>query len=146
MSILNEAIQKSAERKSAFQPTLSSEEYKAIKTEERAKAWDAMTSMTEQILLSSTALYRFLEAQARMPHITSNNIILLETQRDGVSMLKTFDQWKDSGRSVLKNEDHLLMMVSEPYTREDGTQGIRFPLKQFFDISQTTARHGGFQT
>ena len=140
MPLLNELIQKSAENKPAFVPTMTKEEFKSLKKDEQAVMWDAINQKTEDVLSSAKELYSFLQAQARMPHLSANNILYLQTQHDDVSMLKTFDQWKDVGRSVNKDERSLRVIVGEAYTRKDGKDDIFFTTKPFFDISQTTGR------
>ena len=140
MSLLNDLIQKSAEARPVFVPTMTSEEFKAMKKDEYAAMWDAINERTEAVLSSSVELYHFLKAQARNPKMSANNVLYLQTQRDDFSMLKTFDQWKDIERSIRKNEKSLRVIVGEEYQREDGKDDKFFTTKPFFDISQTEGR------
>ena len=141
MPLLNELIQKAVQNKPApFEPTLSKEEYVELKKDEKARAWEAINSEAEAVLSSGVELYRYLQAQARMLRISANNILFLKKQRSDVSMIKTLSQWNEIGRSVRAGEKQLLVMVAEPYKREDGKENLNFPLKGFFDISQTSGR------
>ena len=140
MSILKEMIQQSAESRPAFVPTMTKDEYKALKKDEYATMWETINQQAETVLSSGVELYRFLQAQARNPRMSANNVLYLQTQRDDFSMLKTFDQWKDIERSVRKNEKSLRVIVGEEYQREDGKENKFFTTKPFFDVSQTEGR------
>lgn len=140
MSILKEMIQRSSESRPAFVPTMTKDEYKALKKDEYATMWETINQQAETVLSSGAELYRFLQAQARNTRMSANNVLYLQTQRDDFSMLKTFDQWKDIERSVRKNEKSLRVIVGEEYQREDGKDDKYFTTKPMFDVSQTEGR------
>ena len=54
--------------------------------------------------------------------------------------LKTFDEWKQAGRSVRGGEAGYTALIGQDYTREDGTAASGYYVGKKFDVSQTRGR------
>jgi len=99
----------------------------------------------ERIRLTSGRLLTTVEGHELSPC----NTFLLIHQRDNVSLVGGFDQWKKAGRKVAKGERALAIRIPcqrrteapEGVTAETGDDpgnpGVYFALGNVFDISQT---------
>ena len=50
---------------------------------------------------------------------------------------RTFDKWKEAGRSLRSGVTGYAFYADQEYEREDGTKGNGFTITKAFDISQT---------
>ena len=112
------------------------EKFKTIATKLRGLSEEQRAQMAMELGYVSNCTGRVL---------SMNNSLMLHGQREGVTIVGGFRQWKELGRVVQKGERGLLIWVKagkkekagEPPTVEDSAD-IRFLTGTVFDVSQTT--------
>ena len=68
------------------------------------------------------------------------NLLLFHSDAPEATWLKTFDEWKQAGRSVRGGEAGYTALIGQDYTREDGTAASGYYVGKKFDVSQTRGR------
>ena len=68
------------------------------------------------------------------------NLLLFHSDAPEATWLKTFDEWKEAGRSVRGGEAGYTALIGQDYTREDGTAASGYYVGKKFDVSQTRGR------
>ena len=79
-----------------------------------------------------------LKRQATFGKMGVTNVLLIGAQNVEATDVRTFDEWKNRGRSISKGEKAIAILSPKgEYTREDGTTRPNFEIKSVFDVSQT---------
>lgn len=71
------------------------------------------------------------------PPQSTRNLLVLYEQDPTITHPRTFDKWKEAGRSLRSGVTGYAFYADQEYEREDGTKGNGFTITKAFDISQT---------
>ena len=135
---LTKWISKAQEQQTdAPQQQYSKEEYAAIKKAEREDVWARVDATAEAVFKDSASMQAFLDFVAGCTPQSTRNLLLLYNQNPEIRHPRTFDKWKEAGRSVNAGAAGYTFFVEQNYTREDGTPASGYVLMKAFDISQT---------
>ena len=122
------------------QPKLSKEEYAAQKKAEREELWTRIDALTADAFKDGSSLRGFLDFTAQCSPERIENLLLFHSDAPEATWLKTFDEWKEAGRSVRGGEAGYTALIGQDYTREDGTAASGYYVGKKFDVSQTRGR------
>ena len=118
-------------------PRLSKEEYAAMKKSEREEAWARVDIQAQEVFRDDSAMKSFLNFMARCTPQSTRNLLILYEQNPNITHPRTFDKWKEAGRSIRPNEKGYLFFADQEYEKEDGSRGFGYILTKAYDISQT---------
>ena len=79
----------------------------------------------------------FLDFMARCTPQSTRNLLILYEQDPSITHPRTFEKWREAGRSVRSGESGYTFFVDQDYVKDDGTRGIGYNITKAFDISQT---------
>ena len=112
-------------------------------TSDRSELLDALTEGISK-LTTSDEWQRYLDCQSRFYHYSSNNVMLILTQRHEATQIAGFNAWKKLGRFVKKGEKAIWIVAPMRYKvvddqkNDDEQQVIRgFKWVPVFAISST---------
>lgn len=114
----------------------------ANQKENRELCYDMLDRTAVEVAESGAALQKFLDVQSRFDRYTSNNALLIMTQRPDATRLGDKGYWYDQRVYIKRRERRNPVLILEPgkqYTRDDESQGQYYNAKEMYDISQTTA-------
>ena len=121
-------------------PRYSPEEWAAMKKQSRDDAFALANKGAESIAMSPSKMELYLDMQARFPHYSVKNVLLLMEQCPEATQLKDFNGWKAEGIFVKKGATGLTILEpGKQYTGDDGRVHTSFNTKTVFDISQVHA-------
>lgn len=124
-----------------FDQPFNVDEWAEKKQAERQELYAVADSTAAVAVSNGEYFQQYLDTQARFGGYSPTNVLLIIAQRPDATQLKEFDDWKEAGFSIKKNEKGFcILKPGDEYTRDDGTIGTGFDVKRVFDISQTTAR------
>lgn len=115
----------------------SKEEYAAIKKAEREDVWARVDATAEAVFKDSSSMQAFLDFVAGCTPQSTRNLLILYNQNPAIRHPRTFDGWKEAGRSVNAGATGYTFFVNQNYTREDDTPATGYALVKAFDITQT---------
>lgn len=116
---------------------LSKEEYAAMKKAEREDLWARVNAQTKEVFRDDTAMKGFLDFMARCTPQSTRNLLILYDQNPEITHPRTFEKWKEAGRSVRTGETGYAFFADSKYEREDGMMASGYEILKAFDISQT---------
>ena len=119
------------------QPRLSREEYAAMKQAEREDVWARVNAQAEAVFKDDASMKGFLNFMASCTPQSTRNLLILYEQNPEITHPRTFDKWKEAGRSIRAGEKGYTFYADQEYTKEDGSIGSGFSITQAYDISQT---------
>ena len=122
------------------QPKLSKEEYAALKKIEREELWARLDTLTTDVFKDADSLRGFLDFTAQCSPERIENLLLFHSDAPEATWLKTFDEWKETGRSVRSGAVGYTALIGQDYEREDGTMASGYYVGKKFDVSQTRGR------
>lgn len=140
---LSNLIGKKAEAPAEETARMSKEEYAAMKQSEREELWAEVDTTAQAVLQSDESLRGFFDFTASCTPQRTANLLLLYNQNPDIKQVKTFDGWKEAGRSLRANERGYIFLLGQDYERDDGTQAKGYTIGKVFDISQTRGRQPG---
>ena len=79
----------------------------------------------------------FLNFMAGCTPQSTRNLLILYEQNHEITHPRTFDKWKEAGRSIRSGEKGYTFFAEQEYTKEDGTIGNGYTIAKAYDISQT---------
>ena len=79
----------------------------------------------------------FLDFMAHCTPQSTRNLLILYEQDPSITHPRTFEKWREAGRSVRSGESGYTFFVDQDYVKDDGTRGIGYNITKAFDISQT---------
>lgn len=100
---------------------LSKEEYAAMKKAEREDLWARVDAQAQEVFRDDTAMKGFLDFMARCTPQSTRNLLILYDQNPEITHPRTFEKWKEAGRSVRTGETGYAFFADSKYEREDGT-------------------------
>lgn len=111
------------------------------KREQREALYKTAEKQTKAVFDHPDALNAHLKLQAQFGKMSVTNTLLVGAQMPEATQLRSFDDWKQRGRSVNKGAKAIqLLQPQSEYTREDGTTAMGFEAKSVFDVSQTNGK------
>lgn len=134
---------KDEQAEAEYQSSISKEEYAAMKQAEREDIWNGIDATAKDVFVENGTVMSFLDFVARNSPQTASNLLLLYSQEDEdrpLTQVKTFEKWKELGRSIKSGENGYPYLVSDTYERDDGTMAQGYNIKKGFDVSQTRGR------
>lgn len=135
---LSKLIRSAGEQPQAEAPQqLSKEEYAAVKKAEREAVWARVDEQAEAVFKDSASMQAFLDFTARCTPQSTRNLLILYEQDPEIRHPRTFDKWKEAGRSVITGETGYTFFAEQTYEREDGKMAPGYTLTKAFDITQT---------
>lgn len=136
---LSNLIKGSTEQPQAETATqkMPKEEYAALKKAEREDVWARVDTTAEAVFKDGASMQAFLDFTADCTPQSTRNLLILFEQNPAIRHPRTFDKWKEAGRSVVSGASGYTFFIEQDYTREDGTAATGYTLTKAFDISQT---------
>lgn len=116
---------------------LSKEEYAAVKKAEREAAWVRVDEQAEAVSKDSASMQAFLDFTAQCTPQSTRNLLILYDQNPEIRHPRTFDKWKEAGRSVITGATGYTFFAEQTYMRDDNTMASGYTLTKAFDITQT---------
>ena len=86
------------------QPRLSKEEYAAMKQAEREDVWARVNAQAEAVFKDDASMKGFLNFMASCTPQSTRNLLILYEQNPEITHPRTFDKWKEAGRSIRAGE------------------------------------------
>lgn len=115
------------------------EEFKARKQEERDFVYGMIDDTAMHVAGDATALQSYLDVQAKFNLYTVSNGLLVLAQKPNATQIKEYDEWKEHGGYVRRNENGFYILKrGEDYERDDGTMGVSYNPVKVFDITQVS--------
>ena len=108
-----------------------------MKQAEREDLWARVDAQAEQVFQDDASMKGFLDFMARCTPQSTRNLLILYEQDPSITHPRTFEKWREAGRSVRSGESGYTFFVDQDYTKDDGTRGIGYSITKAFDISQT---------
>lgn len=128
-------------RKQEVQPQpeqqYTKEEYAAMKQAEREDAWAKVDAQAQEAFKDDASMKGFLNFIAQCTPQSTRNLLILYEQNKEITHPRTFDKWKEAGRSIRSGEKGYTFYADQEYTKEDGTIGTGSTITKAYDISQT---------
>ena len=118
-------------------PRLSKEEYAAMRKAEREELQARVDAQAQEVFRDDDSMKWFLNFMAQCTPQSTRNLLILYEQDPTITHPRTFDKWKEAGRSLRSGVTGYAFYADQEYEREDGTKGSGFTITKAFDISQT---------
>ena len=111
--------------------SIAPEEYSEIKKQERADVFDLLSDASQK-LLSPGRLKEYADKQAELFKHSVSNVLLIMEQDPEATWVRSYDDWKADGVTVLKGETGIKTLGSYRFQKEDGTMKSVFvePMKK----------------
>lgn len=134
---LSSLISKKQEPQLQLEQQYTKEEYAAMKQAEREEVWARVNAQAEEAFRDDASMKGFLNFMAQCTPQSTRNLLLLYEQNPEITHPRTFDKWKEAGRSIRAGEKGYTFFADQEYEKEDGTKGNGYIITKAYDISQT---------
>lgn len=118
---------------------MTSDEYAELKRQEKAEVFELLSEATQK-LISPEGLKAYADKQAQLFKHSVSNVLLIMEQSPEATWVRSYDDWKADGVTVLKGEKGLMTLGSYRFQKEDGTMGMGSKVVKMFDVKQTAIR------
>lgn len=118
------------------QPQLSKEEYAAMKQAEREEVWSRVNAQADSVFKDDESMKGFLNFMANCTPQSTRNLLILYEQNPEIIHPRTFDKWKEAGRSIRSGEKGYTFFAEQEYEK-DGIKANGYTITKAYDISQT---------
>lgn len=118
------------------QPQLSKEEYAAMKQAEREEVWSRVNAQADSVFKDNESMKGFLNFMANCTPQSTRNLLILYEQNPEITHPRTFDKWKEAGRSIRSGEKGYTFFAEQEYEK-DGIKANGYTITKAYDISQT---------
>ena len=108
-----------------------------MKQAEREEVWARVDAQAESVFKDDASMKGFLNFMANCTPQSTRNLLILYDQNPEITHPRTFDKWKEAGRSIRSGEKGYTFFADQEYTKEDGSIGTGYTLTKAYDISQT---------
>ena len=119
--------------------TMSADEYSELKRQEKAEVFDLLSDATQK-LLSPDRLKEYADKQAQLFNHSVSNVLLIMEQAPEATWVRSYDDWKADGVTVLKGERGIKTLGSYRFQKEDGTMSMGSKVVKMFDVKQTAIK------
>jgi len=79
----------------------------------------------------------FLNFMAHCTPQSPRNLLILYEQNPEITHPRTFEKWKEAGRSIRSGEKGYAFFADQEYEKEDGSRENGYVITKVYDISQT---------
>ena len=118
---------------------MNSEEYAELKRQEKAEVFDMLSDATQK-LLSGDDLKKYADKQAQLFGHSVSNVLLIMEQDPDATWVRSYDDWKADGVTVLRGETGIKTLGSYRYQKQDGSMGMGSKVVKMFDVKQTAIK------
>ena len=118
------------------QPQLSKEEYAAMKQAEREEVWSRVNAQADSVFKDDESMKGFLNFMANCTPQSTRNLLILYEQNPEITHPRTFDKWKEAGRSIRSGEKGYTFFAEQEYEK-DSIKANGYTITKAYDISQT---------
>ena len=108
-----------------------------MKQAEREDAWSKVDAQAQEVFKDDASMKGFLGFMAQCTPQSTRNLLILYNQNKEITHPRTFDKWKEAGRSIRSGEKGYTFFADQEYTKEDGTIANGYTITKAYDISQT---------
>ena len=99
------------------QPQLSKEEYAAMKQAEREEVWSRVNAQADSVFKDDESMKGFLNFMANCTPQSTRNLLILYEQNPEITHPRTFDKWKEAGRSIRSGEKGYTFFAEQEYKK-----------------------------
>ena len=107
-----------------------------MKQAEREEVWARVNLQAESVFKDDESMKSFLNFMAQCTPQSTRNLLLLYEQNPEITHPRTFDRWKEAGRSIRSGEKGYTFFADQEYEK-DGIKANGYTITQAYDISQT---------
>lgn len=118
---------------------MAPEEYSELKRQEKAEVFDLLSDATQK-LLDPGRLKEYADKQAELFKHSVSNVLLIMEQDPEATWVRSYDDWKADGVTVLKGETGIKTLGSYRFQKDDGTMGMGSKVAKMFDVKQTAIK------
>ena len=118
---------------------MNANEYSELRKQEKAEVFDLLSDATQK-LLSPDRLKEYADKQAQLFRHSVSNVLLIMEQAPEATWVRSYDDWKADGVTVLKGERGIKTLGSYRFQKEDGTMGMGSKVVKMFDVKQTAIK------
>ena len=115
------------------------EEYTELKRQEKTEVFDLLSDATQKLLRPEN-LKAYADKQAQLFNHSVSNVLLIMEQDPDATWVRSYDDWKADGVTVLRGEIGIKTLGSYRFQKEDGTMGMGSKVVKMFDVKQTAIR------
>ena len=119
--------------------TMSTDEYSELKRQEKAEVFELLSEATQK-LISPEGLKAYADKQSQLFRHSVSNVLLIMEQAPEATWVRSYDDWKADGVTVLKGEKGIKTLGSYRFQKEDGTMGMGSKVVKMFDVKQTAIK------
>lgn len=92
-----------------------------MKKAEREDVWARVDTQAQEVFRDDKSMRGFLGFMARCTPQSTRNLLILYEQNPDITHPRTFEKWREAGRSVRTGETGYTFFADSQYEREDGT-------------------------
>lgn len=118
------------------------ETFAAEKKKQREDAYTLIDRTLTEMMRDPETFRSYLRTQGQFDRYSVNNAILVAAQMPTAKLLKSQKDWKALGIALRKGARAILLLEPKTYTRQDGSSGTGYNIKEVYDISQTSEATG----
>ena len=108
-----------------------------MKQAEREDTWARVNAQAQEVFRDDASMKGFLNFMAQCTPQSTRNLLILYEQNAEITHPRTFDKWKEAGRSIRAGEKGYTFFADQEYEKEDGSKGTGYTITKAYDISQT---------
>ena len=114
------------------------EKWKETKKLEKEQVMDLLAKTLDNMQQDNQVFLNYLNVQSKFDKESLSNAILISAQFPNATILKSYDDWKKMGVSVLNYDKKVLILKpGKSYVKEDGNGSTFINTQKVYDISQT---------
>ena len=118
--------------------TYNEEKWKETKKLEKEQVMDLLAKTLDNMQQDNQVFLKYLNVQSKFDKESLSNAILISAQFPNATRLKSYDDWKKMGVSVLNYDKKVLILKpGKSYVKEDGNGATFINTQKVYDISQT---------
>lgn len=116
--------------------------FAAEKKKQREEAFLLIDKTLDMMMTDRERFRDYLRAQGQFDRYSVNNAILVAAQMPTAKLLKSRQDWKALGVTLRKGARKIMLLEPRQYTKDDGSRGTGYNIKEVYDISQTSEAAG----
>lgn len=132
---LNKYLSSGGDTPAEEESRLSKEEYAAQKKQEREELWAEVDAKAQEVFGDGESLKGFLDFMAQCRPQKTANLLLLYSQNPEIRQVKTFEKWKEEGRTIKSGVHGYRFIASQEYEK-DGVKEQGYTIRKVYDIAQ----------
>ena len=107
-----------------------------MKQAEREEVWSRVNAQADSVFKDDESMKGFLNFMANCTPQSTRNLLILYEQNPEITHPRTFDKWKEAGRSIRSGEKGYTFFAEQEYEK-DGIKANGYTITKAYDISQT---------